>query len=106
MAFYPLEKLHRLHDGYLNPFRIEGRDLLLVQSDGVAFVIENRCPHMDAPLTYASVTKGRIRCPLHGIEFDLRTGRGSCSKSLQSLPVIYEGNQLGVELEPSGTQMT
>jgi len=105
MAFYPLEKLHRLHDGYLNPFRIEGRDLLLVQSDGVAFVIENRCPHMDAPLTYASVTKGRIRCPLHGIEFDLRTGRGSCSKSLQSLPVIYEGNQLGVELGSSDTPM-
>jgi len=100
MAFYPLEKLHRLHDGYSNPFRIEGRDLLLVQSDGVPFVVENRCPHMDAPLTYASVTAGRIRCPLHGIEFDLKTGRGTCSKSLLSYPVIYDGNQLGVELEP------
>jgi len=106
MAFYPLEKLHRLHDGYSNPFRVGGRDLLLVQSDGVPFVIENRCPHMDAPLTYASVTKGRIRCPLHGIEFDLRTGRGTCAKPLHSIPIVYDGNQLGVELELLSASLT
>ena len=100
MTFFALEKLHRLHDGYVRPFTVAGRNILLVQSEGEPFILENRCPHMDAPLTYGTVTQGRIRCPLHGIEFDLRTGRGTCTKLLQGFPVIYDGNQLGVVFEP------
>ena len=103
MAFYPLEKLHHLHDGYLRAFKVAGRQLLLLQEQGQAYVIANRCPHMDAPLTHATVSNGVLRCPLHGIEFELQTGaaRGgaaACVSPLEKFAVIYEGNQLGVVL--------
>ena len=103
MNFYPLEKLHRLYDGYIKPFKVAGRDLLLVQDSGSAYLISNRCPHMDAPLTHASLRGGLLRCPMHGIEFDLQSGgaRGgpaACLPSLEKFPIVYEGNQLGVML--------
>ncbi|MEJ2442588.1 MAG: Rieske (2Fe-2S) protein [Exilibacterium sp.] len=100
MTFYPLEKLHLLYDGYIRPFRIAGRDLLLVQDQGRTYLIANRCPHMDAPLTFATVRNGLLRCPMHGIEFDLLSGgaRSGCLSPLEKFAVVYEGNLLGVML--------
>ncbi len=97
--FHPLEKLHLLHDGYQKSFRVGRLDLLLIQSEGRTFLIENRCPHMDAPLTRASVIQGVIRCPLHGLQFNLRTGQteGSvCSTPLKIHVPVYEGNMIGI----------
>lgn len=101
MNYYPLERLHQLHEGYQRPFRVAGKDLLLVQSEGQTYLIENRCPHADAPLTYATVAQDLIRCPLHGIEFSLRTGaphRSGCRKGLVKLVPAYEGQTIGIYL--------
>ena len=103
MKFYPLEKLHQLHEGYCRPFSIAGRELLLFQNDGQTYLINNRCPHMDAPLNRATFTKGSLRCPVHGIEFELASGKAqgalaSCLSPLSKLQIAYEGNMLGVIL--------
>lgn len=97
--FYPLEKLHLLHDGYRRAFRIGRVDLLLVQKDGRTFLIENSCPHMQAPLTHGAIQNGIIRCPMHGLEFNLLTGRSpTCATPLKTFMPAYEGNLLGVVL--------
>ncbi|SMF30866.1 Ferredoxin subunit of nitrite reductase or a ring-hydroxylating dioxygenase [Alteromonadaceae bacterium Bs31] len=104
MAFFPLEKISQLHDGYQKAFGLEGYQLLLLQVDGQPYIIENRCPHMDVPLTHASQTpEGKIRCRSHGIEFDLQSGRaaGPLANQLECLkkfPVIYDGTMIGLEL--------
>lgn len=103
MAFYELEKLHRLHDGYQKAFRVAGHELLLVQQEGRPYLVENRCPHMDAPLTKAQQEPGIIRCRIHGIEFKLEDGQacGPLAGTLSSLkfyPLAYEGTALGVDL--------
>jgi len=101
MTFYPLEKLHQLHDGYCRSFRAGGKALLLVQVDGKTHLLENRCPHMDAPLDRATFQANTLRCPVHGIEFDLDTGSAmgslaNCIGNLQRFSIAYEGNTLGV----------
>ncbi len=99
--FYPLEKLHRLHDGYQKAIKVGRHELLLLQDEGRLYLIENRCPHMDAPLTFASVREGVIRCPMHGIEFSLRTGEGRTPAPLSPIKIftpIYDGSVVGVEL--------
>ncbi len=103
MAYVALEKLHALHDGYRRRLRLNGRDLLLVQEEGRVYLLANRCPHMDAPLHKASIHQQVLRCPHHGMEFDLCSGRplgaaAACVASLEFLPLVYEGNSLGVEL--------
>lgn len=103
MAYQALEILHQLYDGYRRVFRVAGRELLLLQEEGRTYLLTNRCPHMDAPLHKASVAGDVLRCPVHGIEFDLRSGQalnapGGCVGPLAFVPVVYEGNTLGVDL--------
>jgi len=103
MAYQALVALHQLHDGYRQSFRVAGRDLLLLQEAGQVRLLVNRCPHMQAPLDRASIHRGLLRCPAHGIEFELRSGQalnvpGACVGPLEFVPIVYQGNSLGVEL--------
>lgn len=101
MVYTPIAKLHELYDGYRRVLRHGGREWLLLQEAGQVYLIANRCPHMDAPLHKASIHNGLLRCPLHRMEFDLRSGKplGSaavCVASLEFRPVVYQGNTLGI----------
>lgn len=103
MTFYPLEKLHQLHDGYCRSFAVRGKNLLLIQNNGNTYLIENRCPHMDASLEWATFQTDKLRCPVHGIEFDLPNGKAlgslaGCIGDLQRFTITYEGNTLGLML--------
>ena len=71
--------------------RVAGRELgvLLDRADGSVHGVRNRCPHHSAPLCLGRIREreqgaaghyelsGRrvLRCPWHGWEFDLETGR-------------------------------
>jgi nitrite reductase/ring-hydroxylating ferredoxin subunit len=44
------------------------------------------CPHRLGPLDSAEVSRGRVRCPWHGYEFDLGTGRSSDGRGLRLAP--------------------
>lgn len=102
MRFCPLEKLHRLQHGYRKGFIIQGHKLLLIHCENQTHLISERCPHAGASLANATIDGGCIRCPAHGISFDLATGRpqgGEVVSEVESLTrfaLVYEGNQIGV----------
>lgn len=100
MAFYALERLMNLYDGYRRPFVVAGQPILLIQEEGKRIIIINQCPHMQASLERGSIHDGLIQCPAHGMRFDLFTGHSpdGCQNRLQFLPIIYDGNQLGVNI--------
>jgi len=100
MAFYALERLINLYDGYRRPFVVAGQPLLLIQEEGRRVIILNQCPHLQAPLERGSIHDGFIQCPAHGMRFDLVSGQSldACNNGLQFLPIAYDGNQLGVNL--------
>lgn len=104
MTFYPLEYLHRLHEGYFRSFSVAGRSVLLLQSDGRTHIIGNRCPHMNSTLDRAQVEGDIIRCPAHRFEYFLSTGLPARQVfeagggRLERYPVSYEGNQVGIVL--------
>ncbi|WP_075185221.1 Rieske (2Fe-2S) protein [Teredinibacter haidensis] len=104
MAFFPLEKLSQMFDGYQKAFTVNQHELLLVQVEAKPYIVENRCPHMDVPLTHAQLLSDhKIRCRAHGIEFNLESGEaeGPLAKQLDCLrqyPIVYQDGQLGLEL--------
>lgn len=100
MTFYPLERLMHLYDGYQRVFRVAGKSVLLIQDEGRCYLLLNQCPHQLRPLDRATVSKGTITCPHHGMCFSLTTGQTNdgCNNALQSLTIAYEGQQLGVYL--------
>lgn len=101
MGYLALEKLHQLYDGYRRPVRISGNEYLLLQEEGRVYLLLNRCPHQQAPLLQASISNGQLRCPRHGMVFDLLSGRpvtaNGCA-ALTFLPLVYDGNTLGVDV--------
>lgn len=103
MPFYALENLANLQEGYRKAFNVAGHSLLLLHHDNQTRLLENRCPHMDAPLATGQVTDGAIICRAHGIAFSLGSGAaqgplGDTIDCLKFYPLAYDGNKVGVEL--------
>ena len=104
MRYYGLEKLINLFDGYRKQIKIDAHELLLIQDDNQRYLIESRCPHRRAELIHGSVHQGRIRCPMHGYEFDLHSG-AVCAASeeacrhLQVYTLEDRDNEIGVLLQ-------
>lgn len=104
MDFYALANLTDMHDGFRRAVRVGRKSLLLIQDQGQHYVIENRCPHMDAPLASGAVANGQIICRAHGIAFSLGDGfaQGPLSSVIDGLtfyPVHYDGSRVGVLLD-------
>jgi nitrite reductase/ring-hydroxylating ferredoxin subunit len=75
MSFHPLDKKNNLHEAYSRPFHVAGHQLLLVHSNGVSHILQNRCPHEGGVLHEGSVRDGKIYCDHQGYFFDLDSGQ-------------------------------
>ena len=91
MARYVVAKAGEIAPGESKPATIAGREIAVFNLDGEYFALLNRCPHEGGPLcqgrrtslvesnrpgTYLTSRPGEmLRCPWHGWEFDIRTGR-------------------------------
>lgn len=53
---------------------VDGVPVLLVREGDQVHALANRCTHRGGPLHEGEVSEGRVTCPWHGSEFDLRTG--------------------------------
>jgi nitrite reductase/ring-hydroxylating ferredoxin subunit/DMSO/TMAO reductase YedYZ heme-binding membrane subunit len=62
-------------DGRALVVRIAGGDEVAIFNDGGQFsAIGHRCAHQNGPLGEGRVIDGRVVCPWHGYEYDLRDG--------------------------------
>jgi 3-phenylpropionate/trans-cinnamate dioxygenase ferredoxin subunit len=95
--------------------RIDGRAIGVLNVDGRYYAIRNVCPHHGAPLCegriegtmlpsapheYVFGMRNRIlRCPWHGFEFDLETGRSLFDPEgmrVKVYPVTVETGQVTI----------
>ncbi len=67
----PLEDLQR--DGH-RVVAAEGRTVLVLESEGIVYAVDNRCPHMGFPLARGTVSDGILTCHWHHAKFDLAGG--------------------------------
>lgn len=61
--------------------------IALFNVNGNFFAVENACPHAGGPLADGILDSYTIICPLHGWEFDIRTGESSYGANVQTFPV-------------------
>jgi 3-phenylpropionate/trans-cinnamate dioxygenase ferredoxin subunit len=54
---------------------VGGRDIALFCIDGTWLAVEDSCPHQGASLGQGLVDGCVVKCPAHGMKFDLRTGK-------------------------------
>jgi nitrite reductase/ring-hydroxylating ferredoxin subunit len=65
---------------------LRGRRYRVVAVRDALAVHSSTCPHLLGPLDECPVEKGRIRCPWHGYEFDVRSGWSTDGRGLRLAP--------------------
>jgi nitrite reductase/ring-hydroxylating ferredoxin subunit len=71
---------------------------------GRLYAVADVCPHAGAVLSEGDLEGPVLTCPLHGSQFDVRTGdrrRGPADVGLGTFPLIEEGGRVYLLVEPS-----
>ena len=55
-------------------FETDTQQIALFNCEGKYFAIDDMCSHAEASLSEGEVYDCKVECPLHGAEFDLKTG--------------------------------
>lgn len=64
-----------LEEGKTQTLFAGNKTLVVSKLDGTIGIIDNACPHMGGPLGEGTVENGFIKCPWHGYEFHVCTGK-------------------------------
>lgn len=74
-AFVDLLASADLPEGARRVVQAEGRSLALVRVQGVAYAVDNVCPHRNGELGLGDLQGHHLYCPLHAWCFDVRDGK-------------------------------
>jgi 3-phenylpropionate/trans-cinnamate dioxygenase ferredoxin subunit len=96
----PIGSADELAPGQRKLAFVEGRSIVLFNIDGALHAIDNACPHNGASLASGQLEGCVLRCPAHGLRFDVRTGcmHGAAGLSLTTFPVTTVEGTLLVNL--------
>ena len=114
---YRVGSVQEWNEGGCRVVEVGGRRIGVVRVDREFFALRNRCPHKGAPLCEGTVggtflpsepsdyrygMENRVlRCPWHGWEFDLVTGRSLFQPEdvrVKTYPVTVEGDDVFLHL--------
>ncbi len=73
-AFAPAFQLDELPEGAMRRVTFGDLDLLVAHTSAGIAAVDDRCPHMAAPLSIGELDGCVVACPLHSGRFDLTTG--------------------------------
>jgi len=82
-------QLSELPEGGKKAKKIDGVMVLVCHHKGEIYAVSNVCSHQDKFLHMGRVRNCRVTCPLHGAQFDLRTGEALCLPATKPIPT-YE----------------
>ena len=70
-----LNQKDELQEGRVMTVWAGHQGICLTHYKGKFSALDNRCPHQGGPLGEGSIENGMLRCPWHGWEFDIKTGK-------------------------------
>jgi 3-phenylpropionate/trans-cinnamate dioxygenase ferredoxin subunit len=97
----PVAGVDELAPGQRKLAFVDGRSIVVFNVAGSIHAIDNSCPHNGASLASGQLEGCMLRCPAHGLRFDVRTGcmPGAGGLNLKTFPVRAVGDKLVVRLE-------
>src|SRR5512138_558013 len=88
-------------DESMRVIEVDDKDVLVTSVALEIYATEARCPHQGYPLAEARREGFVIICPLHGAQYDVRTGKrlkGFQTRDLRSYPVSYDGEYVFIDI--------
>ena len=67
--------VEELPPGSVTAADIDGRRVCVANVHGEVYAVQDRCPHLFAPLSAGDLRSASIVCPWHKSEFDMRRGK-------------------------------
>lgn len=81
---------------------VEGRRIALFYVDGGYYAIDDVCTHRGGPLSEGSLSGDEVTCPIHGAQFNVKTGEVTAAPAQQGVktfPVRVTGDDVEVGIE-------
>lgn len=89
-------------EGQCKAVILDDRMLAIINLDGDFYAIDNICTHDHVELCGGMILGDRIQCPLHGAQFNIRTGAVEAPPAYEPLatyPVRVEGDVVLVKMQ-------
>ena len=98
-TWIPVGKASDFAEGKVNALAVGEKQVALVREGGALFALDGRCPHQGGPLGEGNVCEGALRCPWHGYDFELKTGKGRGNEhAVEALKVREANGQVEIAL--------
>lgn len=100
MTYVKVCSLDLVPSGSVKSFRVDGKEVMVINSDDKLFCLQARCTHAGAPLADGTMENGILTCPWHGSKFRISDGevlKGPANRGLQGYRNMVKDNFLYVE---------
>jgi nitrite reductase/ring-hydroxylating ferredoxin subunit len=84
--------------------RAAGADIALFNVAGNVHALENSCPHQGAALSGGELCGHLVKCPAHGLRFDVTTGEFAGAQAklrVTAFPVRITDGRVAVAVNPA-----
>lgn len=81
--------------GSVKQLELAGREIALVHSEEGFFAVDDICTHAEVSLSEGTLKGCLLECPMHGAEFDVRSGEAKslpATKPLATYEVFVDGS--------------
>jgi nitrite reductase/ring-hydroxylating ferredoxin subunit len=107
MTWHPVCGIADIRVGEARAFELGGKTIAVYNVEGEFFATDDECTHEEASLAEGFLEDHLIECPLHGSQFDLRTGEVLSLPAVlpvKTYPVKVEAGEIRIEVvAPAGT---
>ena len=101
--FHKLGSTEDVSPGEIRQYRVEDRFVALCNVAGEFHAFEDVCTHQFAHLSEGGMEGDRVKCPLHGAVFDVKSGQPKSLPAVKPIPlheVKIEDGAVYVALNP------
>ncbi len=100
-TIHEVAKTDEIGEGEAKLVEVDGQEIALFNVGGEFCALANECSHVGGPLCEGDIEDGKVICPWHGAEFDIKTGDALADPAegpVESYPVTVDGDTIKVEV--------
>jgi nitrite reductase/ring-hydroxylating ferredoxin subunit len=94
--FVDIAKVDEIPAGKMKHVEVNGKEIVITNMNGKFCALDDRCAHMNAPLSMGNLTGDVVTCPFHGAKFNVASGKKIAepvltpSQEMEPLPKTWQ----------------
>jgi len=94
--FVEVANVNEIPAGKMKHVEVNGKEIVIANMNGKFCALDDRCAHMNAPLSMGNLTGDVVTCPFHGAKFNVASGKKisepvlTPSQEMEPLPKTWQ----------------